>query len=159
MANAGCIEFALPATQRRRPARTAAQECRRRADREPDAQRYADAIDAAKTPFSVSPLTIFEAATGLARAELRGNRPSTREEIVAAHAVVMAFLAANNVKEMLIGADVGRRALDAAARFGRVVGHPANLNFGDCFVYGCAKAYRVPLLLKGDDFSQTDIND
>ena len=127
--------------------------------REPDAQRYADAIDAAKTPLSVSPLTIFEAATGLARAKLRGNRPSTREEIVAAHSVVMAFLAANNVKEMLVGADIGRRALDAAARFGRVVGHPANLNFGDCFVYGCAKAYRVPLLFKGDDFSQTDIND
>jgi len=55
---------------------------------------------------------------------------STREEIVAAHSVVMAFLAANNVKEMLVGADVGRRALDAAARFGQVVGHPANLNLG-----------------------------
>ena len=54
---------------------------------------------------------------------------------------------------------IGRRALDAAARFGRVVGHPANLNLGDCFVYACAKAYRVPLLFKGEDFSQTDIND
>jgi ribonuclease VapC len=82
----------------------------------------------------------------------------TREEIVAAHSVVTAFLAANNVKEMLVGADVGRRALAAAARFGRVVGHPANLNLGDCFVYACAKAYRVPLLFKGEDFSQTDIN-
>ena len=70
----------------------------------------------------------------------------------------MAFLAANNVKEMPVGADVGRRALDAA-RFGRVVGHPANLNLGDCFVYAYAKAYRVPLLFKGEDFSQTDIND
>ncbi len=114
--------------------------------RDSDAQRYADAIDAAKTPLSVAPLTIVEAATGLARAKLHGDRPSTREEIVAAHSVVMAFLAANNVKEMLVGADVGRRALDAAARFGWVVGHPANLNLGDCFVYACAKAYRVPLL-------------
>jgi hypothetical protein len=35
---------------------------------------------------------------------------STREEIVAAHSVVMAFLAANNVKEMLVSADVGQRA-------------------------------------------------
>ena len=60
---------------------------------------------------------------------------------------------------MLVVADVGRRALDAAAHFGRAVGHPANLNFGDCFVYDCAKAYRVPLLFKGEDFSQTDIND
>src|SRR5271166_2167878 len=72
--------------------------------RDSDAQRYADAIDAAKTPLSVAPLTIVEAATGLARAKLHCDRPSTREEIVAAHSVVMAFLAANNVKEMLVGA-------------------------------------------------------
>jgi ribonuclease VapC len=86
------------------------------------------------------------------------HNPSARG-VQLAHSVVMAFLAANNVKEMLVGADIGRRALDAAARFGRVVGHPANLNLGDCFVYACAKAYRVPLLFKGEDFSQTDIND
>ena len=77
---------------------------------------------------------------------------------MAAHSVVMAFLAANNVKEMLVGADVGRRALDAPARFGRVVRHPANLNFGDCFVYACAGLSR-PLAFKGEDLSQTDIND
>jgi len=82
----------------------------------------------------------------------------TREEIVAAHSVVMAFLAANNVKEMLVGADVGKRARRRRPLW-RVVGHPANLNLGDCFVYACAKAYRVPLLFKGEDFSQTDIND
>ena len=35
--------------------------------------------------------------------------------------------------------------------------HPARLNFGDCMVYGVAKAEREPLLFKGDDFSQTDI--
>ena len=35
----------------------------------------------------------------------------------------------------------------------------STLNLGDCFVYACAKAYRVPLLFKGEDFSQTDIND
>ena len=35
--------------------------------------------------------------------------------------------------------------------------HPARLNFGDCLVYGVAKAEREPLLFKGDDFSQTDI--
>ena len=35
--------------------------------------------------------------------------------------------------------------------------HPARLNFGDCLVYGAAKAEREPLLFKGNDFSQTDI--
>ncbi len=31
------------------------------------------------------------------------------------------------------------------------------LNFGDCFSYALAKARDVPLLFKGEDFSQTDI--
>ena len=35
--------------------------------------------------------------------------------------------------------------------------HPAKLNFGDCFSYALAKRLNVPLLFKGEDFSQTDI--
>jgi ribonuclease VapC len=35
--------------------------------------------------------------------------------------------------------------------------HPAALNFGDCFAYALAKISEEPLLFKGDDFSQTDI--
>lgn len=35
--------------------------------------------------------------------------------------------------------------------------HAANLNFGDCFSYALAKALEAPLLFKGNDFSQTDI--
>ena len=35
--------------------------------------------------------------------------------------------------------------------------HPAGLNFGDCFAYALAKASGEPLLFKGADFSQTDI--
>ena len=35
--------------------------------------------------------------------------------------------------------------------------HPANLNFGDCFSYALAKATGEPLLFKGEDFRQTDI--
>jgi len=35
--------------------------------------------------------------------------------------------------------------------------HLAALNFGDCFAYALAKAHKEPLLFKGDDFSQTDI--
>jgi ribonuclease VapC len=36
--------------------------------------------------------------------------------------------------------------------------HPAKLNFGDCFSYALAKAYMEPLLYKGSDFAQTDID-
>jgi len=35
--------------------------------------------------------------------------------------------------------------------------HPAGLNFGDCFSYALAKSTGEPLLFKGSDFSQTDI--
>lgn len=49
-----------------------------------------------------------------------------------------------------------RIARQAYADFGRGH-HPAKLNFGDCFAYALAKATGEPLLFKGDDFGQTDI--
>ena len=48
-------------------------------------------------------------------------------------------------------------AFDAYRRYGRGTGHPAGLNYGDCFAYALAKQAGAPLLLKGDDFSRTDI--
>lgn len=41
--------------------------------------------------------------------------------------------------------------------FGKGSGHPAKLNFGDCFAYALAKDKNEPILFKGDDFSRTDI--
>jgi len=41
--------------------------------------------------------------------------------------------------------------------FGRGSGHPARLNFGDCFAYALAVERNEPLLFKGDDFSHTDV--
>ena len=35
--------------------------------------------------------------------------------------------------------------------------HPASLNYGDCFSYALSKQTGEPLLFKGNDFSQTDI--
>ena len=35
--------------------------------------------------------------------------------------------------------------------------HPAGLNFGDCFAYALANETGQPLLFKGNDFTQTDI--
>ena len=42
-------------------------------------------------------------------------------------------------------------------RFGKG-NHPARLNFGDCFSYALAKTSGEPLLFKGNDFAQTDID-
>jgi ribonuclease VapC len=36
--------------------------------------------------------------------------------------------------------------------------HPAGLNFGDCFSYALSISTGEPLLFKGDDFSQTDVD-
>jgi len=50
-----------------------------------------------------------------------------------------------------------RIARQAYRDFGKGSGHPAKLNFGDCFAYALAKAKREPMLFKGDDFSHTDV--
>jgi ribonuclease VapC len=50
-----------------------------------------------------------------------------------------------------------RIAREAYRDFGKGSGHPARLNFGDCFAYALAKAAGEPLLYKGADFSHTDV--
>ena len=50
-----------------------------------------------------------------------------------------------------------RIARDAYRDFGKGSGHPARLNFGDCFAYALARATGEPLLFKGNDFLHTDI--
>lgn len=48
-------------------------------------------------------------------------------------------------------------AREAYRDFGKGSGHPAQLNFGDCFAYALAKVTGEPLLFKGNDFRHTDI--
>jgi ribonuclease VapC len=50
-----------------------------------------------------------------------------------------------------------RIARQAYRDFGRGSGHPARLNFGDCFAYALAKDTDEELLFKGDDFIHTDV--
>lgn len=48
-------------------------------------------------------------------------------------------------------------ARQAYREFGRRSGHPAKLNFGDCFAYALAIDKDEPLLFIGDDFGHTDV--
>jgi len=48
-------------------------------------------------------------------------------------------------------------ARQAYRDFGKWSGHPAGLNFGDCFSYALARDKREPILFKGDDFNHTDL--
>jgi ribonuclease VapC len=57
---------------------------------------------------------------------------------------------------MPVTVDHARGARAAHTAFGHGH-HPARLNFGDCLAYALAKASGEPLLYKGNDFSQTDI--
>jgi ribonuclease VapC len=50
-----------------------------------------------------------------------------------------------------------RLAREAYRDYGRGSGHPAKLNFGDCFAYALARDMGEPLLFKGGDFSSTDV--
>jgi ribonuclease VapC len=56
-----------------------------------------------------------------------------------------------------VGEAQARIARSAYRDFGRGSGHPARLNFGDCFAYALARATGEPLLFKGNDFAHTDI--
>ena len=58
---------------------------------------------------------------------------------------------------MPISSEIGTRALEASATYGKTVGHVADLNFGDCFAYACAKVLDVALLYKGSDSTYTDL--
>jgi ribonuclease VapC len=67
------------------------------------------------------------------------------------------FLDIAQIEIVPFSEEQARGAIVAYGRFGRSSGHPARLNFGDCFAYALARAMDLPLLYKGDDFSRTDI--
>ena len=96
----------------------------------------------------MSPVAIYDAVLGIARV--------LNISVAAAQAEVDNFIAETGAQTLPITAEIGRVAIGAFERYGRGR-HPARLNMGDCFAYACARAPDVPLLIKGDDFSQTDI--
>jgi ribonuclease VapC len=67
------------------------------------------------------------------------------------------FLAEADIAIEPVTLEQAELARDAYRRFGKG-NHVAALNFGDCFTYALAKATGEPLLFKGSDFSQTDID-
>ena len=127
--------------------------------REPGYQEIEKRIVEADGRFFVSPLVKFEASLSLARqkAMLTSRAKPSSELLRLAQEAIDAFVEDIGAEEVAISPEIGRRALDASASYGKAVGHAADLNFGDCFAYACAKALNVPLLYKGSDFAQTDL--
>jgi ribonuclease VapC len=62
-----------------------------------------------------------------------------------------------NIQIEPVTAEQAKIARQAYRDYGKGSGHPANLNFGDCFTYALAREKREPVLWKGDDFVHTDL--
>jgi len=129
------------------------------------AEEEADAllakIEALKGDCYVSPTAVYEATVGLARlktvARLGPNAPIPTDLFDQVDRIVSDFLVELKAVELSIDAHITRSAIKAARDFGRASGHPAKLNFGDCFAYACAATRQLPLLFKGNDFVHTNI--
>ena len=106
-------------------------------------------IDSAETRFHCAPTVEFEATAVLATELGCAVEP--------ANLLVKELLADLNAVRMAITPEIGDQAVAAMARYGKGRGHPAQLNFGDCFSYALAKAAGVPLLYVGNDFARTDL--
>jgi ribonuclease VapC len=100
----------------------------------------------------VSPTTLMSAANLLEAAIAMDRHPSSvlgpaLDDLIARLRVAVEPITLNQVVI----------ARDAHRRFGRGSGHPAKLNFGDCFAYALARELDEPLLFVGQDFIHTDI--
>ncbi|MEM1044055.1 MAG: type II toxin-antitoxin system VapC family toxin [Bacteroidota bacterium] len=106
--------------------------------KEEDARRYTSALEDASMSLIASASYVELCAV------MSKRRPSK------SLAAVDEILAEMNVVIEPFTPEQARMARDAYVRYGV-------LNFGDVFSYALAKEKGYPLLFKGDDFAQTDI--
>jgi ribonuclease VapC len=126
---------------------------------EEDAAALLAKIAETRQSLFYSHVSLFESVVGLARKKSGAHRegPIDPQLVEQAERHVFRFLNEIGAREMAIAGEVGSAAIAASRVFGRIVGHPARLNMGDCFAYACARHGKMPLLYKGDDFRETDI--
>jgi len=113
--------------------------------REPDADRVAQAIEAG-SPRLLSAANLLEASIVI---ESRKGEAGGRE--------LDLLVYRGGIEVVPVDQDQAETARAAWRRFGKSR-HPAGLNYGDCFAYALARSRRLPLLFRGNDFSQTDID-
>lgn len=127
---------------------------------EEDAEALVDKIEEAAGPLFYSPLVAYEATVGLARSKFavsHSDAPVPRAVLEQAGKLVEGFFSQIGAVEIPITSEVRLGAIAACKTYGKVVGHRARLNFGDCFAYACARSLNAPLLFKGNDFPHTDV--
>jgi ribonuclease VapC len=112
---------------------------------EPDAEELNDVLSGAVRP-ALSVANYLEAAVVLDR------HPARR-----AGEKLDRYLVTGQVELADVTKSQARIARAAYRNFGRGTGHPAGLNFGDCFAYALAIDRDEPLLYNGNDFTHTDV--
>ncbi len=112
---------------------------------EPDAERYEEALGRTTEPL-ISAGTYLETAIVI---------DASRDPVLSGRLDDLMEAARINIEP--VTASLAKMARQAYRDFGKESGHPAGLNFGDCFAYALARARGEPLLFKGDDFTRTDI--
>ncbi|MDI5929412.1 type II toxin-antitoxin system VapC family toxin [Rhizobium leguminosarum] len=111
---------------------------------EPDAQEYRERI-------ADDPVRLISAATLLEASMVIEGRFGE-----AGGAEIDLWLHKAKVEVVAVSTEHADQARRAWRRFGKGR-HPAALNYGDCFSYALAALSGEPLLFKGNDFSQTDV--
>jgi ribonuclease VapC len=111
---------------------------------EPDAEHFEIAIESDPTRL-MSTASVLEASIVV---EARLGEAGGRELDLLAHKARIEVVAVT-VEQL----EVARHAFRTYGK-GR---HPAGLNYGDCFAYALSKTSGEPLLFKGNDFNQTDV--
>jgi ribonuclease VapC len=107
-----------------------------------------------------SDIVLFEASHAVARLKAATDNTSLKvrpELLTEACVEILAFFRQLGARYVPVDTDIGAAAINASRTYGKVVGHRAALNLGDCYSYACAKFLQVPLLYKGQDFAATDI--
>lgn len=112
---------------------------------EEDADRFIDSLATARRP-RISAATYVEAAVVV---------DASRDPVLSRR--YDELLATVDAVVEPVTREQAELARQAYRDFGKGSGHPATLNFGDCFAYALARATGEPLLFKGDDFSHTDV--
>lgn len=112
---------------------------------EPEAEEFEEKL-ARRGPHRMSAATYLESGIVV---------DAFRDPVLARH--LERLLEAATVHVEPLTAQQARIARQAYRDFGRRSGHPARLNFGDCFAYALGVDTGEPLLFKGDDFVHTDV--
>lgn len=123
---------------------------------EPDATELLLRLQEQRRKPITSPVVRFEVVISLARSRAGGQSINT-EDVELATALFDGLVEKLGCQEVMVTTKIGRLAVEASATYGKMAGHQAKLNMGDCLSYAAAKSNNVSLLYKGHDFSETDL--